>query len=350
MANRLKFYMPRYISANQNVIVKYSSIFDSIILTSGIFNSFRYIGGNKAWMAMKIDFKKAYDQLEWDFIFKTFEDLGLNNTWIKRLKLCITFVFFEVLFNESPSESFVPSRGIRQGDSLSPYLFITCIGVLSRMINYGTDHKIIKGFKVCRGAPMVIHNFYVDDIVSVFLMLIFEMLRRLAKSLCRGLQMQLSDKPAKTIWRIACFNTSAVSILLKDMYIKSTSFWVTSSPNRASWCWRSILKGKELIKGSLKLSNGCGDRFDVWQDNWCNDEPLVNLLNPDINSHDPLRVADLIDAFSNDWNLNHINDSIPGDIIFKIKVIHISISKRSKDKLVWPYSRDGQVSLKDCYS
>lgn len=228
LANRLKSFLPRFISPNQNAFVKDKSIFDSILITNEIFHSFQHKEGSKAWMALKIDFEKAFDCLEWDFIYKVFKSLGFNDTWINWLKLCISSVSFQVLYNGAPSDHFHPSRGIRKGDPLSPYIFISCLEVLSRMINNGLISKDITGFKICKGAPIVSHSFYADDTL-IFLkatlsnvkgirnileffskwsglsfnasksVAVFSenLPKRLARNLSRSLQMKLSDKPGK---------------------------------------------------------------------------------------------------------------------------------------------------------
>ncbi|XP_026379071.1 uncharacterized protein LOC113273634 [Papaver somniferum] len=69
----------------------------------------------------------------------------------------------EVLVNGSPSISFQPSNGIRQGDSLSPFIFILCLEALSRLIQRGINNKSIDGFAISRGAPKITHSLYADD-------------------------------------------------------------------------------------------------------------------------------------------------------------------------------------------
>ncbi|XP_074288312.1 uncharacterized protein LOC141613473 [Silene latifolia] len=70
------------------------------------------------------------------------------------------------MVNGSPSEEFKPSRGIRQGDSLCPYLFILCAEVLSGLMRRAAETKAIHGIKVAHGAPEVSHLLFADD--SIF--------------------------------------------------------------------------------------------------------------------------------------------------------------------------------------
>ncbi|XP_057248334.1 uncharacterized protein LOC130590283 [Beta vulgaris subsp. vulgaris] len=82
--------------------------------------------------------EKAYDRLEWKYIFITLEKLGFCARWVDWLRQCITTVSFSVLVNGIPGETFVPQRGIRQGDPLSPYIFILCAEILARQLQHAS--------------------------------------------------------------------------------------------------------------------------------------------------------------------------------------------------------------------
>lgn len=65
--------------------------------------------------------EKAYDRLEWEFIRERLEIIGLNDEFIEVIMACITTASMRVLWNGEPSPSFLPTRGIRQGDPISFY-------------------------------------------------------------------------------------------------------------------------------------------------------------------------------------------------------------------------------------
>ena len=86
-------------------------------------------------MAVIIDMSKAYDRLEWGFINSVLERLGFHQTWRIWIMQCVTTVSYSYLLNDTAQGSIIPQRGIRQGDPLSPYLFILCSEVLSGLCN-----------------------------------------------------------------------------------------------------------------------------------------------------------------------------------------------------------------------
>lgn len=89
--------------------------------------------------------------------------LGFHDKWISRFLACITTVSYSVLFNGAPRGLILPTRGIRQGDPLSPYLFIMCSEVLSGLCKRGQQSGKLKGLKVARGSPQINHLLFADD-------------------------------------------------------------------------------------------------------------------------------------------------------------------------------------------
>ncbi|XP_042964521.1 uncharacterized protein LOC122298719 [Carya illinoinensis] len=116
-------------------------------------------------MALKLDISNAYDTVEWDFLRAVMVKLGFGGRWVDLIMECVQSVSYAILVNGKASNSFVPSRGLRQGDSLSPYLFLLCVESLSSLINQAERQKVLRGVLVARGGIRVTHLLFAYDCV-----------------------------------------------------------------------------------------------------------------------------------------------------------------------------------------
>lgn len=116
-------------------------------------------------MAIKVDLEKAYDRLKWDFIKDTLMDIGLPEKIVDVIRNCTTSSSMRMLWNGEALDEFLPSRGIRQGDPLSPYLFILCIERLFQMIGLAVKHNLWKPICLTKGGPKLSHFAFADDLL-----------------------------------------------------------------------------------------------------------------------------------------------------------------------------------------
>lgn len=89
--------------------------------------------------------------------------LGFDPTWITWTMCCIESVSYSFLINGSPQGLVNPSRGLRQGDPLSPHIFILCTEVLSAFCNRGQADGALPGVRVSRRSPAINHLLFADD-------------------------------------------------------------------------------------------------------------------------------------------------------------------------------------------
>ncbi|KAM1778355.1 hypothetical protein ACFX12_039860 [Malus domestica] len=164
LANRLKVVLANIISPSQNAFVAGWQIHDNIGIAHEMFH---FLKGRKAktkyeW-GLKIDMQKAYDRVEWDFLDAIMGIMGFCNRWRQLVMGCVSSVQFAILLNGQPGKSFVHSRGIRQGDPLSPFLFLLVGEVFSCLIQKAVHDKLLDGVKLGASGPIISHIFFADD-------------------------------------------------------------------------------------------------------------------------------------------------------------------------------------------
>jgi hypothetical protein len=205
LANRLKRVLPDIIAPTQSAFVPRRLITDNVLVA---YESYHAIKNKKVGKygicAVKLDMHKAYDRVEWTFLRQILLRLGFHPMWVDLIMVCVSSVRYQVRLNNEFTDHFNPSRGLRQGDPLSPYLFLLCAEGLSSLLTVEENFENLMGVKVCRNAPAVSHLLFVDD--SLILM-------------------RADSQNATSLWRALDDYCAALGQLVSDA--KSTIF---SSP------------------------------------------------------------------------------------------------------------------------
>ena len=161
---RLKPVLQEVISENQSAFIPGRAISDNVLITHEVLHFLKTSGAVKhCSMAVKTDISKAYDRLEWSFIKAVFERMGFFDTWVHWVMECVTTVSYSFLIGNEAKGSVNPQRGIRQGDPLSPYIFIICGEVLSGLCKKAQDMGSLPGVRVARNSPKLNHLLFADD-------------------------------------------------------------------------------------------------------------------------------------------------------------------------------------------
>ena len=124
--------------------------------------------GKQGDVAFKIDISKAYDKIDWGFLRGIMLKLGFDNRWVDLMMLCVSTVRYNVLVNGREVGPIISKRGLRQGDPLSPYLFILCAEGLSSLIKRAESEGVLHGCRVSRTGPTVSHLLFADNSLFFF--------------------------------------------------------------------------------------------------------------------------------------------------------------------------------------
>ena len=122
LANRLKQVMGSLVNKAQNAFAVGKRFLDASLIANEVVDSM--VKKKEKGILCKLDIEKAYDHLNWSFLLRVLKKLGFVGKWVTWIEWCISTAFFSVLINGSLTGFFKSSRGLRQGDLLSSYMFV----------------------------------------------------------------------------------------------------------------------------------------------------------------------------------------------------------------------------------
>ncbi|KAL8134372.1 hypothetical protein AgCh_009411 [Apium graveolens] len=164
LENRQKDILSDVIADNQSAFVLGRNISDNVLVAFELLHFMkRKNRGSEGEVALKLDISKAYDRVDWRYLQKRMKVMGFSDKCIKWIMLCVIYVSYMINFNGKLVGPIVPSRGLRQGDPLSPYLFLFCVEGLSQSINKAAEDGDISGCQIVTNAPSVTHLLFADD-------------------------------------------------------------------------------------------------------------------------------------------------------------------------------------------
>lgn len=117
-------------------------------------------------MLIKLDLEKAYDTIDCSAIFAILSCMNFPARWISWISTCLQSCFFSLIINGIPSPLFSSSRGVHQGDPISPYLCILVSQILTHMLNLSLAFNMIPGFN-SNLSNNFNHLMYADDLILI---------------------------------------------------------------------------------------------------------------------------------------------------------------------------------------
>ncbi|GJZ74415.1 RNA-directed DNA polymerase, eukaryota [Tanacetum coccineum] len=163
LANRLARVIDSIISHEQSAFIKHRQILDGPLMVNEVIQWCKR--KNSKLMVFKVDFEKAFDSISWDFLIRVMHFMGFSDTWINWISGCLNSAATSVLVNGSPSREFSIQRGLRQGDPLSPLLFIIAMEGLHVAMEDAMAAGYYNGFSI--NTLNLSHLFFADDALFI---------------------------------------------------------------------------------------------------------------------------------------------------------------------------------------
>jgi hypothetical protein len=163
IALRLKPILLFIISKEQSGYVKGRKIMERVILFHEIIHLLKIT--RTPGMFLKLDLSKYFDKLRWKYMKSLLSAFGFNKDWISWIMNLISSIFFSILFNGVPSQPFSPTRGIRQGDPLSPFLFVIMVEGIGHYIKASIQNGSLQGLPLYGIQPTTSHSQFFDDML-----------------------------------------------------------------------------------------------------------------------------------------------------------------------------------------
>ncbi|XP_026383538.1 uncharacterized protein LOC113279035 [Papaver somniferum] len=364
---RLGSIIHKMVSPQQGAFIKGRTIQEQIALASEMVNelNIKRRGGN---FGLKIDITQAYDSLSWNFLFQVMSKFGVSDTSIHWLQVLLKSARISVLVNGGPAGYFKVGRWLRQGDPLSPLLFVLAEDALSRNITSMIQQGILKEMVNRKGVKP--SNILFTDDVSVF-MLVYKWPSRVIKEceriirnfvwtgdpskrkqvtlkwnkVCSPLsegglgirRLEVVNKALimKLFWKIQQ-GTNEMVKLFQAKFKNKNGDWI--SYYKKSSIWQGIKWVIAEVQEGTRCLVGNGETISVWKNKWIQDKALEERFQNHtyIQQFLRMKVAGLI--LEGEW-------VIPSEMMEMIDINELPALSGGEDKRIWPYTISGNPAI-----
>jgi hypothetical protein len=162
---RLRPLLHKFISPLHSAFIPGRWIIENIVMVQELLHSFKTRKLKVGMFGVKADLSKAYDRVNWKFLISILNQLGFHPKFINWIEKCMATVSYTLIINGCKVGAINPSKGLRQGNPLSPYLFIICQEILSRIINRAVQRGELSWVRANRTGLVFTHLMHADDVV-----------------------------------------------------------------------------------------------------------------------------------------------------------------------------------------
>ena len=149
LANRLPTVLDFVVSDTQSAFVRGKQILDGVLIANEVVDEAKRL--KKELLLFKVDFEKAYDSVDLNYLNVVMQNMNFPTTWRKWIKECVGTASASVLVNGCPTEEFPIERGLRQGDPLSPFLFLLVAEGFDVLMKALVSHNLFQPYRVVAG-------------------------------------------------------------------------------------------------------------------------------------------------------------------------------------------------------
>jgi len=209
LVDRIKKVLNFVVDESQSAFLKGRGILDSVLVANEVVEDLRRRG--RSGLCLKVDFEKAYDSVRWEFLYDMLYKMSFHSKWVMWMRGCMESATVSVLVNGSPTEEFKPSKGLRQGDSLAPFLFIVVAEGLAGLVRQANKANLLSGVKFGRGEGELSILQFADD--TLFLCEASHGNVVAVKAILRGFELALGLKINFHKSKIAGVNVDSFALL-----------------------------------------------------------------------------------------------------------------------------------------
>lgn len=163
LSRRIRQVLPKLTGEVQTAFLSGRCILDGVLIANEVVDWWRK--SKKKGIILKLDFEKAYDSVNWEFLLSMMENFGFGDKWVGWIRSCITTSRISVLVNGSPTAEFSPQKGLRQGDPLSPFLFTIVAEGLNILLERAKEKGLIRGASIGHHELKISHLQFADDTI-----------------------------------------------------------------------------------------------------------------------------------------------------------------------------------------